>query len=43
MTLNKAKCQFSQQKILFLGQLIDETGIKPDPAKILAIQTMPTP
>jgi len=43
MTLNKAKCQFSQRKILFLGQLIDETGIKPDPAKILAIQTMPTP
>jgi len=43
MTLNKAKCQFSQWKILFLGQLIDETGIKPDPAKILAVQTMPIP
>ena len=43
MTLNKTKCQFSQKQVLFLGQLIDGTGIKPDPAKVLAIQKMPTP
>ena len=43
MTLNKTKCQFSQKQVLFLGQLIDGTGIKPDPAKVLAIQRMPTP
>ena len=43
MTLNKTKCQFSQKHVLFLGQLIDGTGIKPDPAKVLAIQKMPTP
>jgi len=43
MTLNEAKCQFSQKKILFLGQEIDEHGIRPDPAKISAIRTMPRP
>jgi len=43
MTLNEAKCQFSQKKILFLGQEIDEHGIRPDPAKISAIWTMPRP
>ena len=43
MTLTKTKCQFSQKQVLFLGQLIDGTGIKPDPAKVLAVQKMPTP
>jgi len=43
MTLNKDKCQFSQTKMLFLGQEISKYGIKPDPAKVTAIQTMPPP
>ena len=43
MTLNKDKCQFSQKSIMFLGQLIDSSGIRPDPGKVKAIQTMPTP
>ena len=43
MTLNKDKCQFSQTRILFLGQEIDKHGIKPDPAKVIALQTMPPP
>ena len=41
MTLNRDKCQFSQAKIVFLGQEIDKHGIKPDPAKVKALQAMP--
>ena len=26
---------------MFLGQLIDSSGIRPDPGKVKAIQTMP--
>jgi len=43
MTLNKDKCQFSQKSIMFLGQLIDSSGIRPDLGKVRAIQTVPTP
>ena len=43
MTLNKEKCQFSQKSIMFLGQLIDENGIQPDPGKVTAINKMPIP
>ena len=43
MTLNKDKCQFSQKSIMFLGQLTDSSGIRPDSRKVKAIQTMPTP
>ena len=38
MTLNKEKCQFSQKTIMFLGQLIDERGIRPDSGKVAAIE-----
>ena len=43
MTLNKEKCQFLQKRIMFLGQLIDESGIRPDPGKVAAIKTMTVP
>ena len=43
MTLNMEKCQFSQKSIMFLGQLIDENGIQPDPGKVTAINKMPIP
>ena len=43
MTLNKDKCQFSQDSIMFLGQLIDKNGIRPDPQKVSAIKDIPTP
>ena len=43
MTLNKEKCQFSQKSIMFLGQLIDERGIRPDPEKVAAIEAMTIP
>ena len=43
ITLNKDKCQFSQDSIMFLGQLIDKNGIRPDPQKVSAIKDIPTP
>ena len=35
LTLNKEKYVFSKKSIKFLGQLVDEQGIKPDPDKML--------
>ena len=43
MTLNTDKCQFSQKPVKFLGQVVDSTGIRPDPEKVLAIQRVHTP
>ena len=43
LKLNKDKCQFGVPRLVFLGDLITEDGIKPDPKKISAIQNMPPP
>ena len=43
VTLNKDKCQFSRHSVMFLGQLIDQSGVHPDPNKVLAIQGMNEP
>ena len=43
VTLNKDKCEFSKHSIRFLGQLIDSSGIRPDPEKVKAIQAMKEP
>ena len=37
LTLNSDKCQFSQHSIKFLGHIVNESGIKPDPEKVAAI------
>ncbi|UYV66553.1 hypothetical protein LAZ67_4002055 [Cordylochernes scorpioides] len=37
VTLNKAKCVFGVPRINFLGHILDEDGIRPDPAKIEAV------
>ena len=42
LTLNK-KCVFNTTSIKFLGQLVDSTGVKADPNKILAIQGLKPP
>ena len=42
-TLNKVKCKFSQRQVPFSGQVIDESGIKPDPSKVAAICNVPVP
>ena len=43
LTLNKEKCEFSKTSVKFLGQVIDQSGVKPDPDKISAIVGMKTP
>ena len=43
ITLNKEKCQFFCNKIVFLGHVIDANGISPDPAKTEAIQKKKAP
>jgi transposase InsO family protein len=43
VTLNWEKCEFLKTKISFLGHLIDQDGIKPDPNKTSAICQMSPP
>ena len=43
LTLNKEKCVFNMTIIKFLRQLLDSTGLKADPDKILAIQGLKPP
>ena len=35
--LNKEKCKFNQSSVNFVGHLIDQHGIRADPAKTAAI------
>lgn len=42
LTLNK-KCEFSVEKVKFLGHNITATGTEADPDKISAIEKMPEP
>ena len=42
VTLNE-KCEFSKRSVKFLGHIIDEKGIRPDPAKTEAIRSFPVP
>ena len=43
VTLNKEKCVFSTGSVKFLGHVIDQNGITPDPEKVQAIQDMEEP
>ena len=43
VTLNFEKCVFSQNSVKFLGQIVDQNGIKPDPEKVNAIACMAEP
>lgn len=43
LKLNKAKCLFGVNELTFLGDLLTDKGIKPDAAKISAINNMKTP
>jgi hypothetical protein len=42
-TLNPDKCEFSQNRLKFLGHVIDNKGITADPDKTKAIREMQTP
>ena len=37
------KCTFGARQVRYLGHLISEHGIQPDPRKIEAVQTLSTP
>lgn len=43
LTRSKEKCEFNKTSIKFLGQLVDEEGVKPDPDKVIAIREMKQP
>ena len=43
LRLNKKKCTFSVNKILYLGDVLTEHGIEPDETKVNAINNMPAP
>ena len=43
LKLNLSKCVFGAREIMFLGQLVSEEGIKPDPQKVAAVKEMPFP
>ncbi|XP_062704672.1 uncharacterized protein K02A2.6-like [Aedes albopictus] len=41
--LRLEKCKFNQEEIKYLGLIVNENGIRPDPTKIEAIVHMPAP
>ena len=43
LTLGREKCEINKRSVKFLGQLVDELGVRPDPEKVRAIQQMKTP
>ena len=43
LVLNFEKCEFRVKELTYLGEVISETGCKPDPAKIQAIRDFPIP
>jgi hypothetical protein len=43
MTLNPSKCAFGYQEVKILGHIVDEAGIRPDPAKIESVTNFETP
>jgi len=43
ITLNAEKCEYSKASLTFLGHVVDESGIRPDPEKIKAIRDMEDP
>ena len=43
MTLSKEKCQFGVQSVQFLGHIVSDNGVQPDPNKVKAIVEMQAP
>ena len=43
LTLNERKCESSKNRVKFLGQIVDHTGVRPDPDKVAAIVHLRTP
>lgn len=43
LKLQPEKCHFLRKEIMYLGHLITENGVKPDPSKINSVKTYPRP
>ena len=43
LMLHQRKCVFGSHKVLYLGHLISGNGILPNPEKITAVKSFPTP
>ena len=43
ITLNENKCVFAERSLTFLGNRIDEYGVRPCPEKVRTIREMATP
>ena len=43
LQLQPDKCEFFRKDVNYLGHQITEAGVRPDPQKVLAITTFPTP
>lgn len=43
LKLNDRKCHLRQKQLNYLGHLIDEDGIRPDPSKVSAITELQPP
>ena len=41
--LQPDKCEFFKKEVTYLGHIIREGGVKPDPRKIVAVKEFPTP
>lgn len=43
LKLQPDKCEFLRKEVGYLGHIISDKGVKPDPAKIRAVKEFPTP
>ncbi len=43
LKLKKEKCQFGVSQLTFIGDLLTDNGVKPDPCKVSAIENMEKP
>ncbi|KAL4147921.1 hypothetical protein QTP88_002248 [Uroleucon formosanum] len=43
LRLQSSKCQFLQREVIYLGHLITDEGVNPDPGKIQCVQNHPVP
>ncbi|CAF4417489.1 unnamed protein product, partial [Didymodactylos carnosus] len=43
LTLKPSKCFFARQKLKYLGHIVSAQGIRPDPEKLEAVRSFPTP
>ena len=43
LKLQLDKCEFLRPEVVYLGHIIDKEGVRPDPKKIEAVKSFPTP